>query len=111
MNSLNVAILLGRIGTKVKKYNTLGDRPFCVFPLALNERKANEETCTWVECEAWGDQATIIERMNIEVGQEMLIRGKLRTRGATTVTGPKLVVVVMDIKIFPKKPKDKEKDN
>lgn len=105
MISMNETYLLGRLGAAVKKYSHADNRPHCSFSLAINERKADGDSCDWFECEAWGNMATIIDRLNLYVGQDILVKGKLRNRKNMAGVTEKVVVLVLDLKVFAPKQK------
>lgn len=109
MQCINEVIILGRLGAKITKHNLATNTPFVTFSVGTNEKVRNatveKEIRNWHQCEAWGNMATIIERLNIAVGQEILIKGKLRNTSyndaVSKETRNKTSVVVMDIKVFP----------
>lgn len=113
MQCLNEVTLLGRLGARVTKYNLHTGTPFVTFTVGTNEKVKNateeKEIRNWHQCEAWGNMATIIDRLNIGVGQELLIKGKLRNSSYQDAKShenrTKTSIVVMDIKVFPIAPK------
>ena len=108
MQCMNEVTILGRLGAAVRKFTTPNGSPYVTFSIGTNEKVRNateeKEIRTWHACEAWGNLATIIERLNINVGQEVLVKGKLRNSNFTDKKGTehqKTTIVALDVKIFP----------
>ncbi len=85
-NSLNKVILIGRIGQRPElRHLPQADRSVARFTLATNERwfdtKTNQkqEKTEWHSLYAWGKLAEFCDRF-LEVGKQILVEGKLRTR-------------------------------
>ena len=103
MISLNEVTILGRAGNTPKSFNCAFGKKYCQVPVYINTKSNDNENSTLVECEAWGDLAVIIERLNISKGQEMIIKGRLRNRKNTKTNSNELCVVINDLRIFPLK--------
>jgi single-strand DNA-binding protein len=85
-NSLNKVILIGRIGQRPElRHLPQADRSVARFTMATNERSFNPQTnqatikTEWHSLYAWGKLAEFCDRF-LEVGKQILIEGKLRTR-------------------------------
>ena len=85
-NSLNKVILIGRIGQRPEiRHLPQGDRSIARFTMATNEKGFNPTTnqatvrTEWHSLVAWGKLAEFCERF-LEVGKQILVEGKLRTR-------------------------------
>lgn len=100
MISLNEVTILGRAGNRPKLYNCAFNKKYCQVPIYINTKTNENENSTLVECEAWGDLATIMDRMNISKGQEIIIKGKLRNRKNSKTNSTELCVVINDFRIF-----------
>lgn len=105
MLSLNDVTILGRAGNTPKLYNGAYGKKYCQVPIYINVKSNEGENSTLVDCEAWGDLATIIDRLNIAKGQEILVKGRLRNRTNKNTNLRELCVVINDLKIFPIKQK------
>ena len=105
MISLNDVTLMGRAGNTPKLYNCAFNKKYCTVPIYINTKSSENENATLVECEAWGDLAVIIERLNIAKGQEMIIKGRLRNRKNSKTNSTELCVVINDLRVFPLKQK------
>lgn len=106
MQCINKVTLLGRIGERPTLYRARNNCPYIRLSIATNERSKNEQTeiKNWHDCEAWGDAATIISKINPCPGQEIYIEGRIRK---TTWDDPKkgkqyrTFILINDFKIFP----------
>lgn len=103
---VNEVMILGRMGAKPTAHNLANGSPMITFSICTNEKgKDGNEIANWHNCEAWGNIATIIDRINPAQGQEVLIKGKLKntswTDPQTKLTKYKTSVLVLDFKAFP----------
>jgi single-stranded DNA-binding protein len=105
MISLNEVTILGRAGNTPKLYNLAMNKKFATIPVYINTKSNDNENSVLVECEAWGDLAVILGRLNIVKGQELIIKGKLRNRKNSKTNSNELCVVINDLRIFPLKQK------
>jgi single-strand DNA-binding protein len=88
VNSLNRVILLGRLGQKpeLKALPGADNRMVAHFTLATNEKVFNRNTkessdrTEWHKIVVWGPQAEFCDKY-LDKGRQVLIEGKLRTRG------------------------------
>lgn len=87
INSLNKVILIGRLGKNPElRYIPQTERAVANFNLATNERYFNPTTnesdirAEWHRIVAWGKLAEFCEKY-LTQGKQILIEGKLRTRG------------------------------
>ncbi len=86
VNSLNKVILIGRIGQRPEiRHLPQSDRSVARFTMATNERwfntKTNQQTekTEWHSIIAWAKLAEFCDRF-LEVGKQILVEGKIRTR-------------------------------
>jgi len=86
VNSLNKVILIGRIGQRPElRHFPQSDRALARFTLATNERSFNPQTnqasirTEWHSIVAWAKLAEFCDRF-LEVGKQILVEGKIRTR-------------------------------
>ncbi|MDD8027129.1 MAG: single-stranded DNA-binding protein [Acidobacteriota bacterium] len=86
VNSLNKVILIGRLGQKPElRVLPQGDRSMARFSLATNEKSFNPTTSEstikteWHKIVVWGKQAEFCDHY-LDVGRQVMIEGKLRTR-------------------------------
>lgn len=100
MISLNEVTILGRAGNTPKLYNLAMNKKFATIPVYINTKSNDSENSILVECEAWGDLAVILDRLNIVKGQELIIKGKLRNRKNPKTYQTELRVVINDLRIF-----------
>lgn len=105
MLSMNDVTILGRAGNTPKLYNLAMNKKLATIPVYINSKSNDNENSVLVECEAWGDLAVILGRLNIVKGQELIIKGKLRNRKNSKTNQTELAVVINDLKIFPIKQK------
>jgi single-strand DNA-binding protein len=87
VNSLNRVILLGRLGQKPElKALPQTDNSLARFTLATNEKLFNRNTnessdrTEWHKIVVWGKLAEFCDKY-LDKGRQVLIEGKLRTRG------------------------------
>jgi single-strand DNA-binding protein len=85
-NSLNKVILIGRIGQRPElRRLPQSDRAIARFTMATNERFFNPQSneavirTEWHSIVAWAKLAEFCDRF-LEVGKQILVEGKLRTR-------------------------------
>ncbi|MBN1272603.1 MAG: single-stranded DNA-binding protein [Candidatus Aminicenantes bacterium] len=86
INSLNKAILIGRLGQKPElRYLPQTERAVARFSLATNERFFNtstnesEDRVEWHRIVAWGKLAEFCEKL-LDQGKQIYLEGKIRTR-------------------------------
>ena len=106
MISLNEYTFLGKMGKNPAKFFNRADNvPYCQLKACYNTTKQGQPHAEWFDFEAWGNMATIIQRLNIKPGSELLIKGKLRNRKKPNTEETEKVVVILDLKVYPPHPK------
>ena len=91
MSSLNTVTLVGHLGHKPELRYTPMQAAYALLSVATNERlpdkgdKARERT-EWHRVVTWGRTAAACAE-HLEVGRQVLIRGRLRTRSWTDRQG------------------------
>ncbi len=82
--NLNLAIVSGRLG-RTPEYRLVGkkgDQPMLSFSLAVTHQDSYtwEESTTWLNLVAWGEEATRLYQLNLTKGCHLTGRGRLETR-------------------------------
>src|SRR3954470_24258722 len=91
MSSLNTVTLVGHLGRKPELRYTSTHAAYSIFSLGTNEilRERGQpprERTDWHRIDAWGRTAAACSQ-HLDVGRQVLIRGKLRTRSWTDREG------------------------
>src|SRR5437870_2578358 len=91
MSSLNAVTLVGHLGRKPELRYTATQAAYALLSVATNEpslpkrQKAQEHT-EWHRIVTWGRTAAACAQ-HLEVGRQVLVRGRLRTRSWTDRQG------------------------
>src|SRR6266851_5245184 len=91
MSSLNAVTLVGHLGRKPELRYTATQAAYALLSVATNERlpdrgdKSRERT-EWHRIVTWGRTAAACAQ-HLEVGRQVLVRGRLRTRSWTDRQG------------------------
>lgn len=101
MISSNKVELLGKLGKDpIKFFNRSDNKPYCELSVCENTKRNGQPVSIWHKCEAWGDIATMMQRMNILPGSEMLIHGKLVVRPIKDTGHNTERICVLDFKVY-----------
>src|SRR5437588_11165551 len=86
MSSLNAVALVGHLGRKPELRYTATQAAYALLSLATNETsfaKRQKQECTeWHRIVTWGRTAAACAQ-HLDVGRQLLVRGRLRTRSWT----------------------------
>lgn len=101
MISSNKVEMLGKLGKDpIKFFNRADNKPYCELSICENTKRNGQPVSIWHKCEAWGDIATMMQRMNILPGSEMLIHGKLVVRPIKDTGHNTERICVLDFKVY-----------
>lgn len=80
MRTSNNSNLIGRL-VKDLELKTVGDTPMVRFTLAVNRpyQKDKDNIADFIQCEAWGAQASFLEKF-FKKGDPVMLGGEIRTK-------------------------------
>ena len=77
--SVNVIMLLGRLGADPESRSTAGGTPVCNFRLATDEGRGEDKRTSWHTCVAFGKTAELV-REYLRKGDQAHLQGRLQYR-------------------------------
>ena len=77
MLNLNKILIAGNICQHPVIGVTPGGTPTAAFTVAINERKQDKTTTTYIDCKTYGNQAKFVEQY-LQRGRNVYVDGKLR---------------------------------